>query len=427
MSDMDYTMNNDDELRDKEGVYMGFYDEIDQKPQRQRPQRPWKTALFSAIAGGLIVTLALPGLAQLNLLPYDIAPKQVNVQQEQPSTAAVTGQPSVQQPIQLDVSSGIIDAVEKVSDAIVGVVRFQDQADFFSRSVESVESGTGSGVIYKIVGDKALIVTNYHVIEKAKKVEVSLPNGDRVEATLKGADQLTDLAVLEIDAANVDTVAEFGDSDSIRTGEPAIAIGNPLGLEFSRTVTQGIISAKERSVAVSNNWEINVIQTDAAINPGNSGGALINIHGQVIGINSLKIASSGVEGLGFAIPINDVVPIINDLVEHGEVKRPYLGVQILDLSSVDSYHWTNTLKLPEDVSQGVVIRSLEAFGPAAQAGLQELDVIVALDGEEVKNSMELRKYLFTKKSIGDTTEVKVYRDGLPVTVTVKLEKSSGSQ
>ena len=151
---------------------MGFYDEVDQKPQRQRPQRPkhsWKTALFSAIAGGLIVTLALPGLAQLNLLPYDIAPKQVNVQQEQPSTAAVTRQPSVQQPIQLDVSSGTIDAVEKVSNAIVGVVRFQDQADFFSRSVESVESGTGSGVIYKIVGDKALIVTNYHVIEKAKK------------------------------------------------------------------------------------------------------------------------------------------------------------------------------------------------------------------------------------------------------------------
>ena len=156
-----------------------------------------------------------------------------------------------------------------------------------------------------------------------------MPNGDRVEATLKGADQLTDLAVLEIDAENVDTVAEFGDSDSIRTGEPAIAIGNPLGLEFSRTVTQGIISAKERSVAVSNNWEINVIQTDAAINPGNSGGALINIHGQVIGINSLKIASSGVEGLGFAIPINDVIPIINDLVEYGEVQRPYLGVQFL--------------------------------------------------------------------------------------------------
>lgn len=407
---------------------MGFYDEYDQKPERQRPQRPWKTALFSAMAGGLIVTLTIPGLAQFGLLPYDIAPKNVQ-QQEAPAQTTTTssGQASIQQPIQLDVSSGIIDAVEKVSDAIVGVVRFQDQADFFSRNVTSVESGTGSGVIYEIVGDKALIVTNYHVIENAKKVEISLANGDRVEATLKGADQLTDLAVLEIDAEHVDTVAEFGDSDTIRAGEPAIAIGNPLGLEFSRTVTQGIISAKERSVTVSNNWEINVIQTDAAINPGNSGGALININGQVIGINSLKIATTGVEGLGFAIPINEVVPIIKDLVEHGEVQRPYLGVGILDLSAVDSYHWTNTLKLPSDVTQGVVIRNLEPFGPASQAGIQELDVIVALDGEPINNSVELRKYLFNKKSIGDTVDVKVYRDGLPVNVTVELAKNtSGS-
>ncbi|GAA0378296.1 S1C family serine protease [Bacillus horti] len=408
---------------------MGYYDDNEyvsqeSRSKKERPRRTWITALASAMVGGLIVALLIPGLASLNLLPYDVAPK--NAQQQQEATETSASQSSVNQPVQLSVSSGIIDAVEKVSDAIVGVVRFQEQADFFSRGVEEVESGTGSGVVYEIVGDKAHIVTNYHVIEGAQKVEISLPNGERVEATLIGADQLTDLAVLEIDAEHVDIVAEFGDSDTIRAGEPAIAIGNPLGLEFSRTVTQGIISAKERSVTVSNNWELNVIQTDAAINPGNSGGALLNIEGQVIGINSLKIATQGVEGLGFAIPINDVVPIINDLVEHGEVQRPFLGVGIIDLASIDSSHWTTTLNLPEEVNQGIVVRSTETLGPAEQAGIEELDVIVALDGDPVNNSMELRKYLFAQKSIGDTVTVTVYRGGLTQDIDVVLSKSSSN-
>ncbi|NET40217.1 MAG: PDZ domain-containing protein, partial [Cyanothece sp. SIO1E1] len=134
-------------------------------------------------------------------------------------------------------------------------------------------------------------------------------------------------------------------------------------------------------------WELNVIQTDAAINPGNSGGALINIKGQVIGINSLKIAQSGVEGLGFALPINDVIPIINDLVAHGEVQRPYMGVQIKDLSEIPSHHWQETLKLPNDVTQGVVILGVESLSPASKAGLKELDVIVALDDQEIKRTI----------------------------------------
>ncbi|WP_202081540.1 S1C family serine protease [Caldalkalibacillus salinus] len=412
---------------------MGYYDE-EREPStstgshpelkrdlRQKNQRPWLQMLVSSIIGGLIVAVLVPGLATLNLLPYDVVPK--NESTTSSETTQVNQAVAQQQTLEYKVEYDVIDAVEGVSDAIVGVVNIQEGTNFFSRSVQDVERGTGSGVIFAKEDDRAHIVTNYHVIEGAQRVEVSLANGERVDAQLKGADPLTDLAVLEIDGTHVDTVAEFGDSDSIRPGEPAIAIGNPLGLEFSRTVTQGIISARERSVEVSQDWEVNVIQTDAAINPGNSGGALINIQGQVIGINSLKIAQSGVEGLGFALPSNDVIPIIEDLVAHGEVQRPYMGVSIIDLTDVDSRHWTETLKLPGDINQGVVIRGTEAMSPADQAGFQELDVIVEINGEPIHNSMELRKFLFNKASIGETIEVKVYRGGLPEVVEVTLEAS----
>jgi serine protease Do len=301
--------------------------------------------------------------------------------------------------------------------------------------MQNMEQGTGSGVVFEKKDGKAYIVTNYHVIEGAKEVEVALGNGERVKAELVGADALTDLAVLSIDDKYVSTVAEFGDSDAIKTGEPAIAIGNPLGLDFSNTVTMGIISAKERSIEVQNGWELNVIQTDAAINPGNSGGALVNIAGQVIGINSLKIAQYGmqsgllasgtpVEGMGFAIPINDAIPVIEELMNHGKVSRPFMGVQLLDLVAIDSYHWQNTLKLPEDVKQGVVITAVEPLSPADKAGLQERDVIVAIDGEAIANGGDLRQYLYKQAKIGDTIKVKVYRDGLPLDVELTLDQEA---
>jgi serine protease Do len=404
---------------------MGYYDDEFQTPKRKRKNSVWFTAFISSIIGGLVVALMLPAISSTGLLPYDVVLKNEGTGLVHDKVATqVDGSSSTvaQQTFQVNVSSEIVDAVEQVSDAIVGVVNIQESADFFARDTRNVERGTGSGVVFEKINGKAYIVTNYHVIEGAKKVEVSLPDGERVEAQLKGGDPLTDLAVLEIDGSHVTTVATFGDSDTIRPGEPAIAIGNPLGLEFSRTVTQGIISAKERSVPVSASWEVNVIQTDAAINPGNSGGALINIKGQVIGINSLKIARQGIEGLGFAIPINDAIPIIRELVEKGEVERPVMGVEILDLIQIEKEHWQKTLKLPESINQGVVVTSVEPLSPADQAGLQDLDVIVAVDGEKIDNSIELRKYLFNKTSIGDTIKVKVYRQGLPVTVDLELSK-----
>lgn len=420
---------------------MGFYDEEQYySNQQKRSKKSWLAHFSSAVIGGLVVVLLMPTLANYGLLPYEVVGKNTSGVQETYAEQGVTeATPVLKQGVQVNVSSEVIDAVERVSDAIVGVVNIQQTTvDFFARQPrQDVERGTGSGVIFQKVGDKAHIVTNYHVIEGAQKVEISLANGERVEASLKGYDELTDLAVLEIDAEHVDTVAEFGDSDALRTGEPAIAIGNPLGLDFSRTVTQGIISAKDRSVSVSTSmgeWELNVLQTDAAINPGNSGGALINIKGQVIGINSLKIAQRGsgfgssipVEGMGFAIPINDARPVIEDLLKYGQVQRPYLGVQITNLTDIDSYHWKNTLHLPDDVKQGIVITNVQAGSPAAEAGLEELDVIVEIDGQEVPNANKLRRHIFVEKSLGDTAELKVFRKGLPVRVKVELTKALGN-
>src|SRR5699024_8620402 len=232
-----------------------------------------------------------------------------------------------------------------------------------SETAESdlVTNGTGSGVVYKVEGDLAYVVTNNHVIDGADALEVMMEDGTKKEAQVVGSDVWTDLAVLTIPAEDIGVVAEFGNSDNLNVGEPAIAIGSPLGTEFATSVTQGIISATERTVETDIDgdgvidWDVTAIQTDASINPGNSGGALINITGQVIGINSMKIADSNVEGMGFAIPSNDLVRIIAELEANGEVIRPVLGVSMMDLQQVSVSQQRNILKLPEDVTTGVVV------------------------------------------------------------------------
>jgi|GEM_PF-35036 len=309
-------------------------------------------------------------------------------------------------------SSGTIaDIAEELAPAIVGVVKIQQiQQGFFSRN-QNVESGYGSGVIFDKDKDYAYIITNNHVIEGAHEVEVSLYDGERTKAEVVGADALTDLAVLKIDAKLADKVATFGDSSKLRPGDEVIAIGNPLGLEFARTVTQGIISAINRNVKVSTSageWELTVLQTDAAINPGNSGGALINSRGEVIGINSLKISQEGVEGLGFAIPSNDVVPIAKELIENGQIKRPYLGVLMADLTDIAQFYRQS---LFGSLSKGVVITEVEKGSPADKAGLQAADVIVSIEGKEVETVNEFKQYLYKNIKPGDKVTIEFYRDG----------------
>ncbi|MFS1516895.1 S1C family serine protease [Bacillus sp. SCS-151] len=408
---------------------MGYYDQdYEQAQGKQKGNRGgwFLSALVGAILGALLVVIAIPTLVNLDVLPYDIAINEEQAEQLETNNGTPINE-GTNKNIAVNVSSQVTDAVDKVSDAVVGVVNIQ-QAGFWSNNEAGAqEAGTGSGVIYKKDNGKAYVVTNHHVIEGANAVEVSLADGTRVPATILGSDIWTDLAVLEIDGEHVTTVAEFGDSDQINLGEPVIAIGNPLGLEFSGSVTQGIVSGLNRSVPMDINgdgtydWNSEVLQTDAAINPGNSGGALVNIDGQVIGINSMKIAEQAVEGIGFSIPSNYALPVIQDLEQYQEVRRPYMGVgDLVSLNEISDYHKNQTLHLPEDVTEGVVIQRVEPNSPASQAGLAELDVIVAMDGVQITDTIELRKYLYNEKAIGDTMDVTIFRDGEEQTVTLKL-------
>ncbi|MGG4441644.1 S1C family serine protease [Brevibacillus fortis] len=404
---------------------MGFYDDlthVERKKQRGSGiGRMVVTSVTSAVIGGMVVLLTLPTLSNAGYINM-VKPGTENAL----SSNASSSNPFVK-PVSVSVGSGTVDAVKKVENAIVGVINIGQRRNSWMQNSMDVEQGQGSGVIFEKKGGKAYIVTNYHVIDKAQKLEVALPTGEKVSAKVVGADGYTDLAVLEIDGSKVTDVAEFGDSSTLQVGEPAIAIGNPLGMQFSRTVTQGIISSKERSMPMDINedgqddWELDVIQTDAAINPGNSGGALVNIEGQVIGINTLKISKAGVEGLGFALPINDVKMIVDQLMEKGTLERSYLGVQPLDLANVPRYEWKETLNLPDNVNAGVVVQTeVGKFSPAGEAGLRQFDVIVKLDDKNISNSAQLRKYLTMSKKPGDTMDVTYYRDGIQKTAKVKL-------
>jgi serine protease Do len=402
---------------------MGYYDDhYEYQKQKGNRGRWFFSALVGAVLGALLVVISVPALSKWDVLPYQVTPRE----SEQVQNGETAKEPAIRQQVSVDVSSQVTKAIDKVSDAVVGIVNIQE-ANFWS---QGGEAGTGSGVIYKKENGKAFIVTNHHVVENASELEVSLKDGTRVPAKLLGSDVLMDLAVLEIDAKHVKKVAEFGNSDTVKPGEPVIAIGNPLGLQFAGSVTQGIISGTNRTVEVdldqdgAPDWNAEVLQTDAAINPGNSGGALVNIQGQVIGINSMKIAQEAVEGIGFAIPINIAIPVISDLEKYGQVRRPYMGVELRSLSDISSYHLQATLHLPKDVTEGVAVIEVVPMSPAAQAGLKQFDVIVALDGHKIRDVLDLRKYLYTKKSIGDTMKVTFYRDGEKHTVTMKLEKES---
>jgi serine protease Do len=402
---------------------MGYYDDhYEYQKQKGNRGRWFFSALVGAVLGALLVVISVPALSKWDVLPYQVTPRE----SEQVQNGETAKEPAIRQQVSVDVSSQVTKAIDKVSDAVVGIVNIQE-ANFWS---QGGEAGTGSGVIYKKENGKAFIVTNHHVVENASELEVSLKDGTRVPAKLLGSDVLMDLAVLEIDAKHVKKVAEFGNSDTVKPGEPVIAIGNPLGLQFAGSVTQGIISGTNRTVEVdldqdgTPDWNAEVLQTDAAINPGNSGGALVNIQGQVIGINSMKIAQEAVEGIGFAIPINTAIPVISDLEKYGQVRRPYMGVELRSLSDISSYHLQATLHLPKDVTEGVAVIQVVPMSPAAQAGLKQFDVIVALDDHKIRDVLDLRKYLYTKKSIGDTMKVTFYRDGKKHTVTIKLEKES---
>lgn len=317
-----------------------------------------------------------------------------------------------------DYSNTAIAVANKVLPSIVGITVEYKVNSMFGGT--STSEGSGSGII---VSSDGYILTNNHVVNstssssyyqitEATSVKVKLYNDDtEYDATVVGSDSQTDLAVLKIDKTGL-TAAELGDSDSVQVGEFAMAIGNPLGLES--TITCGIVSAKNREVQDSETGiTYNLIQTDAAINSGNSGGALVNADGNVIGINTLKLSGTGVEGIGFAIPINSTLDVYEELKTNGKISRPYIGIGGIDV--------TEALAKQNNLVIGVYVRTIDNFSSAEKAGLKIGDVIIEADGIKIKTMDELNE-IKNKHKVGDKMTLKINRDGQEKEITLVLQE-----
>ncbi len=316
--------------------------------------------------------------------------------------------------------TGIADAVEKLYDAVVVVEVYVNNRAYSS----------GTGFVYKTNDGKAYILTNHHVISATGKtsVKVIFTDGDEIEAKVEGSDEYADLAVLSVDEKDIVAVAEIGKSEDLRLGDTVFTVGAPLDTEYYWSVTRGVVSGKNRLVEVSSNNNgvsdvvMNVLQTDASINSGNSGGPLANSNGEVVGITNMKLVSSGVEGIGFAIPIEDAISYANKIIAGEDTSRPQLGLNMLNLS--DRYALLRYGINPDtELTAGVVVINAVSGGPAAQAKIKKGDIIIAMDDEAVKNVAELRFQLY-KHEVGDTVELTVERDGKVQKIKVKLGAAS---
>ena len=352
-------------------------------------------ALIGAILGSVITMLVI----SQNILPFmqNINP---NTQNNNPQTASIN--------VEGDNPETIYKAVvQKAMPSVVGITTVSTQNDFFVGARQT--SGVGTGVI---VDERGYILTNSHVVDDgaATSVTVLFYDGSKQEAKVLWNEKALDLAVIKVEKTGL-PVAELGDSDTVEVGDISVAIGNPLGLEFERSVTQGIISGLNRSIQISETESIdNLIQTDASINPGNSGGPLLNSKGQVIAINSAKISSA--EGLGFAIPINIAKPIVDQFIEKGEFQRVYLGIRGVD---VDYYKQATGANL--NIETGIYIASVEPGSAAEKAGLKEGDVLVKFDGKDMNQMSKLVRELYTKRP-GDSASVEIFRDGKTINVDI---------
>jgi len=395
-----------------------------QKPKKEKKQRVWLTAICSALCASVFTAAAVGGG-----FCYYIANNQPaqNTQISAPASQVQTPVQDASATAQLTAYQDgkkvltIPEIAEKVGPSVVGVVNkakvtpqryydpFSGRYYYYSNPSttegQTVEQGSGSGIIFQ---EDGYIVTNQHVIDGASEISVILNTGEEFAATLVGQDAKTDLAVLKIDPGSTKlTAATFGDSTTTKVGEQAIVIGNPMGQEFSGSVTAGIISALNRTMTIENRT-YNLIQTDAAINAGNSGGALINQYGEVIGITSVKLSSASIEGMCFAIAISEAKPIIDDLMSSGYVTgRPLIGINI------------------KDTGYGLFIGSVVEGSGAEEAGLKVYDMILEVDGEKVTTTKELNA-IRDKKKAGDYLTFKVLRDGETMEIQVRLSEDKSN-
>lgn len=406
-----------------------------------------KAAIIGVVAGLLGGGIAYGGLSAANLnsntSSSTASSSSSNTGENGSVTTSSSGTTKVNK--STTTSGTMTSAYKKVQNAVVSVLNYKytsssssssdiysmfgfgdsDSSDSSSSKKSLTLYSEGSGVIYTTANGKGYIVTNNHVISGAAKVKVILASGKTIAAKVVGKDSTSDLAVLSIDSKYVTQTASFGDSRSLQSGQTVIAIGSPEGSEYASTVTQGIISSPSRRITYNSN-QMTVIQTDAAINSGNSGGPLVNSDGQVIGINSMKLSSSSsgdsVEGMGFAIPSNEVVTIVNQLVKKGKITRPQLGIKVAAIAELNSYY-KKQLGISTSLKKGLYVASVTSGSAAASAGIKKGDVITAADGKTVNDVATLHSILYSH-NVGDKVKITVNRNGKTMTFTVTLQASN---
>ena len=323
----------------------------------------------------------------------------------------------------------VTTTIEEESDLKTAINNIYDSVVYIEVSNNKRAFASGSGFVYKVLDNKAYILTNYHVIEDGTEYTVTFIDGKQVNATLVNGDEFYDIAVLTIDKTDNTKVAQLGSSANLELGDSVFTVGAPLGKDYMGTITKGIVSGVNRMVSVklsSGEYLMEAIQTDASINTGNSGGPICNIRGEVIGITSSKLIGSGVEGMGFAIPIDSVVSILDTLEKGIKIDRPYLGIQLADLSSLFQLQYYYGIKLSSDITYGAIVSYVEDNKPASKAGLKVGDTIIEMDGEKVEDVSHFRYILF-KHKIGDKIEVKYYRGNEISTTTIDLTESIKSE
>lgn len=388
---------------------MSYFDDYDRRERRygRGGFTTFLLFLLAAILGAVITLAAAHSLGYLNSAGEN--------NQALIGGNSENGEDSLAQLdlLSVDDEVSVVSVVAaKVRPAVVGVTAYTSSNNFWM-GMQEVATSTGSGVI---IDEEGYIVTNNHVIADASRLEVTLHDGTSCEATLVGTDIRTDLAVLKIETDQELTVATFGDSDELMVGEIAIAIGNPGGNDFAGSTTVGFVSGLNRLIVNSDGVRLKVVQTDAAINPGNSGGALVNRNGEIIGINSNKLADSNYEGMGFAIPSNTVKEVVEQLIQYQKVIRPALNVTFY-YNVTPTFAELNNLS----VDYGVVVE-VAAGGVSAAAGMQTYDIILAINGEKIEDWYDLQDNIFSRE-VGETVTVTIYRPAEDTTMDLEVTLS----
>ncbi|MCE4993978.1 serine protease [Staphylococcus xylosus] len=407
--------NNDQNTNNNQNYQQNTTQYTPNKRTRSKPKFPWFRTVIVALVAGIIGALIVLGVGKL------METTVLNNNGSSVNEASNTGNAGNTLDGKSEKYDSVNQMINDVSPAIVGVINMQKAQNLDDllkgKSSKSQEAGVGSGVIYQKNNGSAYIVTNNHVIDGASEIKVQLHNSKQVDAKLIGKDALTDMAVLKINETKGTKAINFANSSKVKTGDSVFAMGNPLGLEFANSVTSGIISASERTIdtqtsAGSN--KVNVLQTDAAINPGNSGGALVDINGNLVGINSMKIANEQVEGIGFAIPSNEVKVTIKELVEKGKIDRPSIGIGLLNVSEIPDQYKE---QLKTSRKDGAYVAKVDGDN-----GLKEGDIITAIDDKNVKEDTDIRSYLYENKKPGDSVKLTVEREGKQQKIDVTLKE-----